>query len=259
MTAPLATCDRLTVRYPGASRPALADLTLEVRAGEKLAVVGESGSGKTTLARALAGLLPAGSQVTGAIRWTGTPPRPGRDVGMVFQDPRGSLDPLLSVGAHLVEVLRAHFPLSRAEARTRAAALLARVRIPDPERALRSYPHQFSGGQAQRIAIALAIAAGPRLLVADEATSALDVLVQAEIVALLRELSRDAGMTLLFVTHDIALAGTLADRVAVLHDARLVEIGPARQVLDQPRDAYTRSLLAAQLDLASPRLVGSRP
>ena len=175
----------------------------------------------------------------------------------MFQDPRGSLNPLLSVGAQLVEVLRAHLPLSRAAARARAAALLARVRIPDPERALAAYPHQFSGGQAQRIAIALAIAAGPRLLIADEVTSALDVLVQAEIVSLLRELSDDAGMTLLFITHDIALAGTLADRVAVLHDARLVEGGPAGQVIETPRDPYTRALLAAHLDLSSPRLVGS--
>ena len=139
-----------------------------------------------------------------------------------------------------------------------AAALLARVRIPDPEQALAAYPHQFSGGQAQRIAIALAIAAGPRLLIADEVTSALDVLVQAEIVSLLRELSDDAGMTLLFITHDIALAGALADRVAVLHDARLVEGGPAGQVIETPRDPYTRALLAAHLDLSSPRLIGSR-
>ncbi|HRO10956.1 MAG TPA: ABC transporter ATP-binding protein [Amaricoccus sp.] len=255
----LATCDRLTVRYPGAARPALADLTLALHAGEKLAVVGESGSGKSTLARALAGLLPVGTALSGAIRWSGPPPRPGRDIGTVFQDPGASLDPLLTVGAHLVEVLRAHLPLGRAEARARAAALLARVHIPDPERALAAWPHQFSGGQAQRIAIALAIAAGPHLLVADEATSALDVLVQAEIVALLRELCRDAGMTLLFITHDIALAGTLADRVAVLHDARLVEIGPAARLLAAPREPYTRALLAAQLDLASPRLVGTRP
>jgi peptide/nickel transport system ATP-binding protein len=259
VTLPLASCRGLSVRYPGATGPALAEVSLDLRAGEKLAVVGESGSGKSTLARALAGLLPAGSRLSGEIRWTGAPPRPGRDIGYVFQDPGGSLNPLLSIGAHLVEVLRANLRLSRAEARGRAAALLARVRIPDPERALAAYPHQFSGGQAQRIAIALAIAAAPRLLIADEATSALDVLVQAEIVALLRELGRDSGMTLLFITHDIALAGTLADRVAVLHDARLVETGPAARVLGTPAEPYTRSLVAAHLDLASPRLVEPRP
>jgi peptide/nickel transport system ATP-binding protein len=158
-----------------------------------------------------------------------------------------------------VEVLRAHLPLTRAEARTRAADLLARVSIPEPARALAAYPHQFSGGQAQRIAIALAIAAGPRLLIADEATSALDVLVQAEIVALLRELCDDSGMTLLFITHDVALAGTLADRVAVMHAARLVEVGAARDVIERPLQPYTRSLIAAHLDLASPVLVAGTP
>ena len=258
MMAPLVACRHLSVSYAGSEQPALADITLEVAVGEKLAVIGESGSGKSTLARALAGLLPPGSRISGELRWAGDPPRLGRDIGYVFQDPPGSLNPLLSVGAQLVEVLRANLPLSRAAARAQAAALLARVRIPDPERALSAYPHQFSGGQAQRIAIALAVAAGPRLLIADEVTSALDVLVQAEIVSLLRELSDDAGMTLLFITHDIALAGALADRVMVLHDARLVEGGPAGQVIETPRDPYTRALLAAHLDLSSPRLIGSR-
>ncbi|MBP7242339.1 ABC transporter ATP-binding protein [Amaricoccus sp.] len=247
----------VSVRYPGAGRAALAGVTLDVHAGERLAVIGESGSGKSTLARAVAGLLPEGTAVAGEIGWQDGPPRPGRDVGYVFQEPGASLDPLLSVGAHLVEALRANLSLRRREARERAAALLARVRIPEPDRALAAYPHQFSGGQAQRIAIALAVAGGPKLLIADEATSALDVLVQAEIVALLRELCQAAGMTLLFVTHDIALAGTLADRIAVLHDAHLVEVGAAREVLASPREDYTRALLAAQIDLATPPLVRS--
>lgn len=255
----LAALRDVSVRYPGGRRAALSGVTLEVRAGERLAVIGESGSGKSTLARALAGLLPEGSAVSGEIRWRDGPPQAGRDFGYVFQDPGGSLNPLLSVGAHLAEVLRANRRLGRAAARAEAAALLARVRIPEPERALAAFPHQFSGGQAQRIAIALAIAGGPRLLVADEATSALDVLVQAEIVGLLRELCDDAGMTLLFVTHDVALAGTLADRIAVLRDARLVEVGDAAEVIAAPRERYTRALLSAQIDLATPPLVGTRP
>jgi peptide/nickel transport system ATP-binding protein len=259
VSTPLLACRGLTVRYPRQPRPALDGLTLDVFPGEKLAVIGESGSGKSTLARAIAGLLPEGTRVSGTLAWTGPAPVPGRDVGYVFQDPGGSLDPLVSVGVHLIEVLRAHLPLSRRDAEARAAALLARVRIPEPERALAGYPHQFSGGQAQRIAIALAVAASPKLLVADEATSALDALVQAEIVALLRELCDERGMTLLFITHDIALAGTLADRIAVLHDARLVEVGPARQVTQRPQAPYTASLLAAHLDLASAPLIEARP
>lgn len=254
---PLLELRDLSVRYPRAAGPALAGVSLDLRAGEKLAVTGESGSGKSTLARAVAGLLPDGTHTEGTLRWRDGAPRLGRDVGYVFQDPGGSLDPLLSIAAHFAEALAATLGLGRTAARARAAELLARARIPEPEAALAAYPHQFSGGQAQRIAIALAIAAGPRLLIADEATSALDVLTQAEIVALLRELCDAAGMTLVFVTHDIALAGALADRIAVLRAARLVEIGPARQVIAAPREAYTRALLAAQLDLASPPLVGA--
>ncbi|MBL3569345.1 ABC transporter ATP-binding protein [Rhodovulum sp. BSW8] len=250
----------LSVRYPGARAPALADLGLALFEGEKLAIIGESGSGKSTLARAIAGLLPPGSRIEGRIDWGDGPiPRPGRDIGYVFQDPGGSLNPLLSVGRHLTEVLRTHLPLSPRAARARAAALLETVQIPGPAQALDAYPHQFSGGQRQRIAIALAIAAGPKLLIADEATSALDVLVQAEITALLRSLCDAKGMTLLFITHDMALAGQLADRIAVMHAARMVEIGPAARVLQAPRESYTRSLLAAHLDLASPRLVGEPP
>ena len=222
-------------------------------------MIGESGSGKTTFARAVAGLLPEGAVVSGESVWSGPAPRPGVDIGYVFQDPGASLDPLLSIGAHLVEVLRATRGLRRSAARARAVELLARVRILDPVAALAGYPHQFSGGQAQRIAIALAIAGEPRLLIADEATSALDVLVQGEIVALLRGLCAERAMALLFVTHDIALARDLADRIAVLHDGRLVEVGPAAAVIERPREAYTRSLLAAHIDLATPPLVGALP
>lgn len=245
----------LGVTYPGAARPALSGVSLSLSPRERLALIGESGSGKSTFARTLAGLLPAGSRVDGRIDWPQGQLLPGRDIGYVFQDPGGSLNPLLSIGAHLAEVLRTHSALSRAAARDRACDLLAQVRIPDPAAALDAFPHQFSGGQRQRIAIALAIAAGPRLLIADEATSALDVLVQAEIAALLRDLAEARGMALLFITHDMGLAAGLARRIAVLHGGHLVEDGPARQVIDAPRDPYTRALLDAQLDLSSPRLV----
>ncbi len=235
----------LCVRY--GERAALEPLDLDLAAGEILAVIGESGSGKTTLALALAGLLPSNARLSGRIGWPGFAqnPRPGRDIGFVFQDPAASFDPLMTVGAQLAEVLRAHLPLDRAAAREQAAALLARARIPEPEAAARRYPHQFSGGQKQRVAIALAIAARPRLLIADEPTSALDTIVQREVVTLLRDLVRADGMTMLFVTHDIALASGLADRIAVFRHGRLLECGPARALLSAPQTDYAKALIAA--------------
>ena len=249
----------LSVTYAGETHPALDGLALELAQGDTLAVLGESGSGKTTLARALSGLLPQGARVAGRIDWPGGAARPGRDIGYVFQDPGASLDPVLSIGAQLSEVLRAHHPLGRAAARDRALRLLARVQIPDPALALRAFPHQFSGGQRQRIAIALAIAGQPKLLIADEATSALDMLVQAQIVALLRELVRELGLTLLLVTHDIALAADLCQRLLVMDRGRMAELGPTRQVLTRPASAVTRGLLAHRIDLATPSLLGPAP
>jgi peptide/nickel transport system ATP-binding protein len=256
---PLVRLHDLSVTYPRTSRPALDRVTLDLMQGEKLAVIGESGSGKSTLARALLDLLPPGTRRAGRLDWTDSPPQPGRDVGYVFQDPGASLNPVLSIGAQLVEVLRTHLPLTRRAAKTRAIDLLDRVRIPDPALAVAGFPHQFSGGQRQRIAIALAIAAGPKLLIADEPTSALDMVVQAEIVALLTRLVDEDGMTLLFITHDIALASGLADRVAVFHDARLVETGAAAQVIGAPQADYTRTLVATHIDLETPVLIGSAP
>lgn len=253
----LLTIEQLSLRYAEGQSLALRDISFSLAQGERLAIIGESGSGKSTLARAIAGLLPDGVQRSGRIDWLQGAPRLGADLGYVFQDPAGSLNPLLSIGAHLVEVLRRHMPLSRAQAWDRAEALLSEVRIPHPDQALRAFPHQFSGGQRQRIAIALAIAGNPKLLIADEATSALDVLVQAEIVALLQELVTKRGMALAFITHDIALAARMADRIAVMQQGRIVELGQAGQIITAPRAAYTRMLLAAHIDLASPRLIGA--
>ena len=253
----LARIEGLGVTYAGAARAALEGVTLDLARGETLAVIGESGSGKTTLARALAGLLPEGARQSGRIDWPGGPPAPGRGYGYVFQDPGASLDPVMSIGAQLVEVLRCNLALGRAEARARAQDLLARVSIPEPALALAAFPHQFSGGQKQRIAIALAIAASPPLLIADEPTSALDTVVQAEITALLRDLRAADGMTLVFVTHDVALASTLADRIAVFRGARLIEEGTAAEVVHAPRADYTRSLIAAHLDLAAVPPIGA--
>ena len=176
-------------------------------------------------------------------------PRHGRDIGFVFQDPAASLDPVLTVGEQVAEVARTHFGFGWRDAYARAADLLGRVRLPDPQGALSAYPHQLSGGQKQRVGIAAAIAARPKLLIADEATSALDTIVQAEIVALLRRLTEEDGMTLLFISHDIALAAGLADRIAVFRHGAMVELGPAAQVTEAPRDPYTRSLLDAHIGL----------
>ncbi|TPL04243.1 ABC transporter ATP-binding protein [Mesorhizobium sp. B2-4-16] len=178
-----------------------------------------------------------------------TIPHLGRDIGFVFQDPSSSLDPVMPVGKQIAEVARAHLGLGWPQSMTLAKTLLDRVRLPSPDAVLYAYPHQLSGGQKQRVAIAAAIAAGPKLLIADEATSALDTIVQAEIVALIRRLVAEDGMTLLFISHDIALAATLADRIAVLRHGELIELGETDQILNAPRHAYTRSLLDAHLGL----------
>ncbi|CDX62965.1 ABC transporter related protein [Mesorhizobium plurifarium] len=178
-----------------------------------------------------------------------THPRLGRDIGFIFQDPSSSLDPVMPVGKQIAEVARTHLELTWPEAFAKAKTLLQRVRLPDPDSALRAYPHQLSGGQKQRVAIAATIAAGPKLLIADEATSALDTIVQAEIVALIRRLVSEDGMTLIFISHDIALAASLADRIAVLRHGELVELGETRRLIEAPRHAYTRALLEAHLGL----------
>ena len=258
MSAPLLQIAGLGVRYAGAAEPALSGIDLAVFEGERLAIVGESGSGKSTLALAIAGLLPHGTQMEGRIDWPGLGPAPiaGRDIGLVFQDPGSSLNPVLRIGEQVAEVARRHQHLGWPAAYARATDLLAQVRLPEPPRLLGAFPHQLSGGQRQRVAIAEAIAADPRLLIADEATSALDTIVQAEIVELLDALVRERGMTLVFVTHDIALAGRFADRIAVFETGRLMEAGPATAVLGQPATAYTASLVASHIGLDTPPLIG---
>lgn len=246
---PLLRLRGLGIRYPGGVE-ALAGLDLDLAPGDRLAVLGGSGSGKSSLALAVAGLLPPGTAVAGSIEWPalGRAPLPGRDWGFVFQDAGASLDPVQRVGDAIAEVLRAHLPLPRAAAAARAAELLAEVGLPGAGRA---FPHRLSGGQRQRVGIALAIAAGPALLIADEPTSALDALTQARIAELLARLVAAHGMTLLFITHDIALAASLADRIAVLDRGRLVEAGPAGRLLARPAHPVTRALRAAHLGLGT--------
>lgn len=245
----LAALNNLSVRYGDVD--ALQNITFDIKAGEKLAIIGESGSGKSTLAYALAGLLPSNSELSGRIDWFGfaDSPRAGRDIGFVFQNPSASFDPVMTIGNQLAEIIVTHQGLTKQQARAHAAELLDLVQIPEPKAALNRYPHQLSGGQQQRAAIAMAIAGNPKLLIADEATSALDTIVQSEIIALLEGLVSQVQMTLLFITHDIALASQFADRLAVFKQAHLVEIGARVQVLNNPQHDYTKMLMTHCLTL----------
>jgi peptide/nickel transport system ATP-binding protein len=252
---PLVSLRGASVRYGPRLPWVLEDVTLDLGAGDRLAVIGESGSGKSTLALAMAGLLPHGASTDGQIAWPalGDRPYPGRDIGIVYQDPSGSLDPVMRIGDQVAEVVAAHGSAEAMRSPDRQATdLLARVDLPDPPRIARAYPHQLSGGQRQRVALALALAGRPRVLVADEATSALDPVVQARLVTLIGRLCDEEGLALVFVTHDIALAASLASRLAVVYAGRLVEAGPRERVLARPRHPYTRALMAAHLGLDRP-------
>ena len=239
----------LTVRY--GVQQVLYPVSFELRQGERLALIGESGSGKTTLAMAIAGLLPASAKIAGSIHFPALAHEPcaGRDIGVVFQDPDGSLDPMMRVGDQIAEVIVTHLKTSWDKARQRAAELMQQVQIPDSQHRLREFPHEFSGGQKQRIVIAAALAAQPQLLIADEPTSALDTVVQNHVAKLLDGLVRAQRLTMLFVTHDIALASQLADRIAVLYRGQIVEIGTAEQVITAPQHDYTKALLATHVGL----------
>ena len=243
----------LSVNY--GETAALHDVSLDLATGGRLAVIGESGSGKSTLAMAIAGLLPRQARSSGVIEFPAfsRSPKLGKDIGVLFQDPSGSLDPVMKVGDQVAEVMMTHQGTGWISARVRAAELLDRVRIPKALSRLNSYPHEFSGGQKQRIALAAALAGNPSLLIADEPTSALDTVVQRHIVNLLDELVRDSGLTLLFVTHDIALASERADQIAVLYKGRLVEAGAADKVLGQPEHPYTKALIGTHIGLDTPR------
>jgi oligopeptide/dipeptide ABC transporter ATP-binding protein len=234
----------------------LRGVDLDVRRGELLGIVGETGSGKSTAALTMIGLLPPTLQVTGgAIELDGqdvtdAPERilrtiRGGRVAMIFQDPKSHLNPVFPIGEQLVDVIRVHGVGSAAAARVRAIELLARVNLPDPERLLATYPHQLSGGMAQRVMIAMALAGDPEVLIADEPTSALDVTVQAQILALLRQLARDRGLAVVLISHNLAAVAQVCDRVAIMYAGKVVETCSIRALLDRPGHPYTRGLLAA--------------
>jgi oligopeptide/dipeptide ABC transporter ATP-binding protein len=226
-----------------------------VEAGEVFGVAGESGSGKTMSMLALLGLLPEGAAVEGSVRFGGQDllrlsrrrlrDVAGRELAMIFQDPLTSLHPMLSVGKQLTEHVRRHLGLDRRAADRRALELLGEVRIPDPSAAVHAFPHQFSGGMRQRIAIAIALACGPKLLIADEPTTALDVTVQAGILRLLERLRRENDLSVVLITHDLGVMSAIADRVAIFYAGRVVESGTREEALQRPRHPYTQALLDA--------------
>jgi len=258
----LLTVDDLAIAYPtptGELKEVVSGVTLSVAAGETLGLVGESGSGKTQTAFAALGVLPSEAVVTrGSIRLDGREllglserelrAVRGTSIAYVPQEPMSNLDPSSTVGAQLVEGVRAATPMSTGEARNRVLALLARVGIPEPERTFRSYPHQISGGMAQRVLIAGAVASRPLLLIADEPTTALDVTVQAEILDLLRDLRREPNMTVLLVTHNFGVVADICDRVAVMRAGTVVETGTTEELFARPQHPYTRTLLDSILD-----------
>jgi peptide/nickel transport system ATP-binding protein len=279
MTKPLLEVRHLRVEFPTRRGTLLAldDISFDISPGEVLGVVGESGAGKSLTGAAIIGLLePPGRIAAGEIRLEGQridnlPYEQmrairGRKIGAIFQDPLTSLNPLYTVGRQIAETITTHLDVSAAEARRRAIKLLEETGIPAAERRIDHYPHQFSGGMRQRVVIALALAAQPKLVIADEPTTALDVSIQAQIISLIKRLCRDHGTAVMLVTHDMGVIAETADRVAVMYAGRLAEIGPVADVIHRPQHPYTAGLMGSipsmagdkerltQIDGAMPRL-----
>ncbi|MFP5020935.1 ABC transporter ATP-binding protein [Pseudonocardia phyllosphaerae] len=259
-TPPLLSVRDLSVRFVRRGEPevvAVDGVSFDVRPGEIVGLVGESGCGKSVTSLAIMGLLPGRTpRVSGSVLLDGEPPvdlltlpdaqlreHRGRDVGMVFQDPLSSLNPVVQVGVQITEALRRHRGMDKAEARDEAVSLLRRVGIPDPEQRLKAYPHQMSGGMRQRALIAIALACRPRLLIADEPTTALDVTVQAQILELLKELVAETGTALVMITHDLGVVAGMCDRVNVLYGGRVVERAERHELFAAPRHPYTSGLI----------------
>jgi peptide/nickel transport system ATP-binding protein len=253
---------QLSIAFRG--KPVVRELSLSIEAGGTLGLVGESGSGKSVTSLAILGLLDPAAEVRGSIRFDGEELltlRPealrrirGRRIAMIFQEPMTALNPVMPVGRQIAEAIETHQPtLSRREVQRLVITSLEAVALPDPERRYGDYPHQFSGGQRQRILIAMALANRPQLLIADEPTTALDVTVQAQVLALLRDLRQQFGLAMLFISHDLAVVSEVADRVAVMRHGWLLEQGSREQIFRSPQHPYTRSLLGAVPTLATDR------
>src|SRR5882672_411592 len=256
--APLLEVSHLRIEFPTrrGTLVAVDDISLAIAPGEILGVVGESGAGKSLTGAAIIGLLePPGRIARGEVKLNGRridnlPYEDlrkirGREIGAVFQDPLTSLNPLYTIGRQLTETITTHLPVSAAEARRRAIDLLASTGIPAPERRFDHFPHQFSGGMRQRVVIALALAAEPKLVIADEPTTALAVSIQAQIIALLKALCREKKTAVLLITHDMGVIAETADRVAVMYAGRIVEVGPVADVIHRPQHPYTSGLMGS--------------
>jgi peptide/nickel transport system ATP-binding protein len=260
--APLLEVDHLSIYFR--DQAVVRDLSFSVRQGEVLGLVGESGSGKSLTSLSILRLLDGAARVEGAIRFQGEnllalkPEQMrhyrGRKIAMIFQEPMTALNPVMPVGRQIAEAIETHQPeLDRTQVRDAVAKAMAAVAIAEPELRVRDYPHQFSGGQRQRLLIAMALVNQPSLLIADEPTTALDVTVQAQILLLLKELQQRNGLGMLFISHDLAVVAQIADRVAVMRKGMLLEMGTRDQVFLHPRHAYTRSLLGAVPTLTTDR------
>jgi peptide/nickel transport system ATP-binding protein len=251
MPAPLLEVETLTIAF--GSNEVVKGISFTIAAGQTLGLVGESGSGKSATALALLGLLPPTARISGRIVFNGQPITSvslrtlrGRAISMIFQEPMTALNPVMRIGRQIAEALLAHHPRTpRKEVEARVIAAMYEVGLPSPESRLRDYPHQFSGGQRQRILIAMALINRPQLLIADEPTTALDVTVQAQILEILRDLRRTHSLTMLFISHDLAVVSQIADRVAVMQHGCLVEQAPTAQLFSVPVHEYTRRLLAS--------------
>ena len=257
MSDPLLSVRDLRTQFhtPEGTVHAVDGVSFDIERGETVCLVGESGSGKTVACESITGLVdsPPGEVVDGEAVFEGRDLTDlgskamrdvrGAQIGYVFQNPQGALDPVYTVGTQIVEALTCHRDVPKAEARERAIELMARVGIPEPATRFEEYPHQFSGGMRQRVVIAMALAPGPDLLIADEPTTALDVTTQASILRLLRDLQADLGMAILFVTHDLGVVAEMADRVVVLYAGKVMERGGVHEIFDDPAHPYTRALL----------------
>jgi peptide/nickel transport system ATP-binding protein len=259
--------DDLTIGFGG--RAVVHGISFAIGAGETLGLVGESGSGKSATSLAMMRLLPGSANVAGKVLFAEEPGktvdllglpevamrrRRGKDLAMIFQEPMTALNPVMRVGAQIAEAVRVHQPrLSGREVDRVVLEAMREVALPEPERRARDYPHQFSGGQRQRILIAMAVVNRPRLLIADEPTTALDVTVQAQILALLKELRRTHGLSMLFISHDLAVVAQVADRVAVMQNGRIVEVAEVAELFRNPQHPYTRKLLASAPTMTTDR------